>query len=113
MPTPARRHRAVIGLDGAACGGGAVVAAAGLAPRAPRPPPEATRRCRGSSCEKALASSGHQDLINPWGSSTNFFDTPESKAEYPDGASSREMTVALTALAIWTLSLRIACIRSR
>ena len=51
--------------------------------------------------------------IDAWGSSTNFFAAPLSKSLYPCGASSRVMTVALTAFAICTLSWRIACINLR
>ena len=52
-------------------------------------------------------------LIDAWGSSTNFFAAPLSKSLYPCGASSRVMTVALTAFAICTLSWRMACINLR
>ena len=40
----------------------------------------------------------------PCGSMTNFFAAPLSKSLYPVGASSKEMTVTLTAFAIWILS---------
>src|ERR1035438_6141823 len=44
----------------------------------------------------------------PWGSITNLRAAPLSKSAYPFGASSRDMTVAATALAICTRSLRMA-----
>jgi hypothetical protein len=52
-------------------------------------------------------------LISPCGFSTNFLAAPLSKSLYPLGASSRGVTVALTALPIWTLSCRMACISFR
>ena len=61
----------------------------------------------------AVGSAVGQWAIIPCGSMTNFFATPESNWAYPCGASSREMTVALTAFAICTLSRRIAFISFR
>jgi hypothetical protein len=52
-----------------------------------------------------------QVLIRPCGLKTNFLAAPLSKSSYPSFASSSEITVALTALAICALSLRIICIR--
>ena len=46
-------------------------------------------------------------------SSTNLRATPESNSAYPSGASSRPITVALTASPMCTLSCRIAFIRPR
>src|SRR5690606_2005022 len=51
--------------------------------------------------------------MEPWASMTYFFAAPLSNSSYPRGASSRLMTSALTALAMWILSLRIACMRPR
>ena len=47
------------------------------------------------------------------GSRMNFFAAPLSKSLYPVGASSSVMTVAFTALAICTLSCRMAIISPR
>ena len=52
-----------------------------------------------------------RDATMPCGSMTNFLAAPLSKSAYPWGASSRGMTVALTAFAICTLSCRMAFIR--
>lgn len=60
-----------------------------------------------------VAPTGSQAEIIPWGSMTNFWATPLSKALYPAGASSSEIGFALTAFAMWTLSERIAFIKSR
>jgi hypothetical protein len=49
-------------------------------------------------------------LIKSLGLITNFLATPWSKSWYPAGASSRVMTVALTASAMCARSLRIICI---
>ena len=53
---------------------------------------------RASSCAMGDGCS-HAESI-PWGSSTNFLAAPQSKSLYPLGASSRAITVTLTASAI-------------